>query len=824
MRFLTLAARNVLRNPRRTLLILSAVTAGVAALVFSWAMFDGQNVQMIRNMTDNFSSHAQGQKHGYLDNPSFDLTFMPQEAEAIANHPEVVAVSRRVSGGGLLSAGAATRGVSVVGVDPAAELKVTTLHQRMVQGKYFTPGQRGGLVLGMSLAKGLGVGIGDQVAVIVEGMQASIGAQRFQVLGIYDSGDSMIDSQQAFIALDDAFDLFATGGRVTALALKLRTLDDAATLQASLAGDLTVQGWRALLPEIVRMVGFHNLITHVIMTILFFIVALGIAGTLQMAVAERIREFGMQLAIGTSPWQVCRTILYEGFWITGSGFAVGYAISAAVVVWLGMAHIDFAPHIEGAVKAMPGAPGRATAYLEPARIVTLALGMLIVAFCAAIVPAVRAARLAPIAALRGSWGGREGAGRWRGSALLSRWPTWALAMRNMLRAPLRSALGLTALAFGLGAFIFIAAFAEGFLAQMVENTTGLVTGDVQIQHADFRFDMRPDLSFAATPAWLAQVRALPEVAAASLRVQTAASVGSSRKAEPVTLLGIDPQQEQQVTSLQGAVRSGRFLQNDRDILIGKKLAKKLDARIGEKIVVVAQDKAGNLGSNAYVVAGILDTGTHGPDSGMAYISLSSAQQLLGMKDSVSSVVIRLRDRKQMAPALARLTAGLPAGSNLAAITWDQLVPEIAQASSMVRHSLGMILAVVFLMVVIVVLNTLLMSVFSRAKEFGTLLAIGADTRMIVRMVMAEAGVLGVAGVAVGIAAGGALAWHYAVAGLVLTAHGPAELGVGNVVYPVLSAGLLGLPALLLFVLVLIASIYPARKIARLNPVEAIRRD
>ncbi|HJV63282.1 MAG TPA: ABC transporter permease [Albitalea sp.] len=827
MQFLKLAARNVARHRRRSLLALAVVALGVAALVFAWAVLDGQNAQMVRNMTETFTGHAQLQRTGFIDGPSFDLAFASQQAAVLAHDPEVAAAAPRVSGTALLSAGANTRGVLLVGVDAVAEPRVTLLHRQVVEGRYFAAGQRGGMLLGRALARGLGVRLGDEVAVLAEGMHASIGAQRLRVQGIFDTGNSVVDGMQAFIALPDAFELFGTDGRITALAIRLKSLPDSRHavehLQARLPQGFSVQGWRSLLPSVRQAVEFHEGMAHLVMTILLAIVTIGVAGVLQMSVAERLREFGTQMALGTSPWQLVRTIVYEGLLLAGAGFAIGYGIAAAAVMKLARDGIALKQHA-AALQAMQGIGERIHPYLDPSRIGVLAAAMSVVALLATIVPAARAACLTPLAALRGAWGAgrvrRSGPGLRQGEG---RWPTMALALRNLLRAPWRSSLGAAALAFGLGAFIFVAAVAQGFLAQMVDNTTGYVTGDVQIQHPQFRFDMRPAWTFRANPEWLARVRALPQVQAASLRLQGNASVSTPHAAEAVTLVGIDAAQELLVSRLHLALREGRSLGGPREVLIGRKLAQRLDARVGEKIVAMVQDAGGNLASDAFIVAGILDTGAHGPDSAIAYVPLATAQRLFAAEGKVSGVTLRLHDRDQMEAALAQLRGVLPADGSLQALSWQTLVPEVAQTAGLLHHGVLLVLAIIFAMVAMIVMNTLLMSVLERGREFGTLMAIGADLRAILGLVGSEAGVLGTAGVAAGGVAGALLAWHYAGAGLALKAHGADALGVSDVVHPVLSAPLLAGAGALLWALVLVVSLVPARKIARLDPIAALRR-
>ncbi|SFU36640.1 ABC transporter permease [Pseudoduganella namucuonensis] len=829
MMWLKLSARSVLRQRRRSLLACSGIALGLVALLGAWSMFDGVNAQLIRNMTANYSGHLQIQRQGFLDKHSIDFAFRAEDVEPALRQPEIVARSSRLSGTGLLASGNNARGVLVAGVEPEREAEVTLLSRKLVEGGYLKTGGDSGMVVGASLARALSVAVGAEVAIVSQGMHGAIGAQRFRIVGIYDSGNAMVDSSQVFVTLPAAQELFSAPGRVTAVAMKLASLQDTERVRAkagaALSGsDYRAWGWRQLLPSVAQSVDLHESVVRVVMLVLFGIVAVGMTSTLQMAVAERVREFGVMRAIGTEPGQLFRAIVYEGLLMASAAFAVGSTAMLALVAWLSRTGVDFSAHSQG-MQMMQGASTIIVPELHGARVLEAGMGLLAVTLLATVMPAMRAARIAPISALRGQW--RDaGASRSQPTARrISRLPmNLRLALRNLNRSRVRTALGLAALSFGLGAFIFVGAFAEGFLSQMVRNATGLLTGEAQIQHKSFRFDARPELAFQAAPQWLERLRELPQVRALSPRVQTQATLGSARKAEPITLAGVDPAQERGVTFLDQAIRQGSALRSGQDVLIGRKLAERLDVRVGEKVVVTAQDAKGQLASEAFVVAGIFDTGSRGPDASMAFVGLSSAQKMLALDERITNLLLRLHPSADVPAFVRSLDGMLPADGALQALTWQQLLPEVAQFSNLVRHGLLLVLAIVFGMVSVIVMNTLLMSVFERRTEFGTLLAIGADAKSVLRLVITEASLLAAIGAATGIVLGGAIAWRLSVTGVTLAARGSDSLpGVTDIVHPVLSAGLLFGPAGLLCLLVLAASVYPAMRTVKLNPVDALRR-
>src|SRR4051794_14238362 len=164
MVFVKLAWRNILRNRRRTALTVTAIAFGVAALVFTWALFDGANSQSINSMTGTFTGHVQIHHRGYTDDPSLERTFTDAQVGIgkLESIPGVVSASPRIETSVLISTDENSRGVLLVGVDPVQEPKVTALQNKIASGSYLDPGRSGEILLGSSLAKTLKVGLGGE--------------------------------------------------------------------------------------------------------------------------------------------------------------------------------------------------------------------------------------------------------------------------------------------------------------------------------------------------------------------------------------------------------------------------------------------------------------------------------------------------------------------------------------------------------------------------------------------------------------------------------------------------------------------------------------
>ncbi|HEX5686533.1 MAG TPA: ABC transporter permease [Ideonella sp.] len=826
MLWLKLAWRNTWRHPRRSGLTVAVIAFGVTALVLAWSLFDGSNNQSISTMTGTFTGHVQIHRAGYTDDPSLDLSFAAAEVDSVAlsRVPGVLAAAPRLQAPVMVSTEALSRGVLLVGVDPAQERRVTSLHEKVSTGRWLDD-KGGGIVVGSSLAKALNVSVGSEIAVLTQGLQGSIGANRFTVAGVYDTGNEMIDGLQAFISLGDARALLSAGDELSTMVVKLDHYDrsDPAVRELArwLGPKLEVKGWRDLLPDVAQKVAFHEWVATIVMFVLFGIVMVGVTNSVLMAALERMREFGTAMALGTRPAYLFLLIVLEAALLGVLGFVIGIAIGGGLVAHLSSQGIDLASH-SNALQQMPGLSTTLHPHLSAYRALMIGAGVALVTVGAAVYPAWKIARLSPLAAMRGLAGasGRSRAGRERAAGALLP----MLALRNIGRHPVRSALTGFGIAFALAAFVFLGGFVTGYYRQIVENSTGFITGDGQVQHRDYKARLDASLSLDDGPALLARIRDLASVRAASPRVQSPGLVASPKGSEPVQLIGVAPDTERDVTFLYKSIHAGRYLDSARDgeVVLGRKLADRLRVAVGDKVVVMAQDVKGELSSEAFVVVGLFDTGSHSFDETMAQVSLPALQRVLGLADRYSSITFRARDTDEPEAALQAVRA-LVEQPNATVYSWRDLLPEVVQMNGMFKGSLLLVMLIVFSTISIVIANTVLMSVLERTREFGTLLALGTPGPFIVRLVLLEALMLGGIGALIGTGFGSLMVWVHSITGMSMKAHSMTAIpGTTDVVYPQLSFAVTVPPGVLIPVLMLLVAAYPAWRASRLEPVQAMR--
>lgn len=822
-----LAWRNVLRNRRRSAITVATIALGLAALAFLWAFVEGMNQQMIENSTRYLAGDAQVHLKGYHADPSLDFTMDDPEAVLgkVRSHPGVAAASVRLEGTALAGHGDKSRGIVLTGLDLAAEEQVTRLFNAVASGSRLARGEPGVLV-GHALAEALRIGAGDELLLVGQAYDGSVASARVPVRGIFRTNIDELDGFVAVMAIAAVRDFYSAPQGATAIAMRLhergRVNEVASSLGTALGSRFEVVPWPRLLPMVAVSARYHEVMAYVVLAAFFGIVAAAVVNPVLMGVLERTREFGIMLAVGMSGPRLLALVLAEAAVLGVAGIVAGNLLGLSVTGFFGRVGIDLGA-FGNAVRAMPGLEDVVYPVVRPARFAMVSLVVFATAALTALYPAAKAASLDPVAAIRGR-GGRDASSH--GGRSARRWPVFVLiAARNLLRNRRRTAITVGGTAFGVAAYVFLFSYFDGFGEQIIGNSTRYLTGHAQVEREGFRRELAAELALGDPALVLRTLLAQPEVEAASPRIQVQALASSATRSEGVMLLGIDPVGERRITFVHQAVVEGRPLSpgEDQAVFIGRELARKLGVRLGEKVVVMAQGGAGELGTAAFRVVGIYATESAAFDGRMAFVTLRAGQGLLGLGDAVSTVNVRLRDRALLPALLPGVQRALPAG--IVAAGWPELLPQVDEMVRMTRVISNIILVIAFLVIAMAVLNTVFMAVAERTREFGVMLALGTTPAAIQRMVVYETGVLMGLACILGYGFGAALALYFGRTGLDFSAffQGYAAIpGLTGIVHPVLIPERTLLPGLVLFAAGVLVSLYPAASAGRLDPVRAIR--
>ncbi|MDO8777238.1 MAG: ABC transporter permease [Burkholderiaceae bacterium] len=825
-----LAWRNVARNRRRSAITILSIAVGLAALTFVWAFIDGMNRQMIQNSTRFLAGDVQVHLKGYHDDPTLDLTMAEAQPvlAAVRNDPNVEAATVRLEGKALASRGDKSRGITLVGVDPGNEVRVSVLFNAVFSGKALNDNAPG-VLIGEQLAQALGLAVGDDLLLVGQAYDGSLASGRFPVRGVFRTRIDELDARVAVLPLAVVRDFFAAPSGASAIAMRLRDRDPLDATQARLTQRLgpgyEVLSWPRLLPLVAVSTRFHEVMAWVVLAVFFGIVAAAVANPVLMAVLERTREFGIMLALGISRVQLLGLVLLEAMMLGGLGLLVGNLLGLTVTAFFARSGIDLGA-FGAALRTMPGLEDVIFPVIRLERSAMVSLVVFATACLTALYPAAKAALLEPVAAIRGLAGPRQASGHGT-PASSSRWPVFmAIAGRNILRNPRRTAITAGGTAFGIVAFVFLFSYFDGFGEDLIENSTRYVTGHVQLERAGFRQDYAPELAFEGAEALLQQLRSVPEVEAAAPRVQVQALASSAAKSEGIMLIGIVPEAERDVTFIHRTIVEGKPLAvgADRDILIGRKLAERLGVRLGEKVIVMAQAANGELGTAAYRIGGIFATESGSFDGAMAFVTLRAAQSQLALGSRVSTINLRLRDRAALAGSISDLRQRV-AAAGLSFQPWQELLPQLEEMVRMIRIISHILLAIAFVVIAMAIMNTVFMAVTERTREFGVMMALGTPPAAIQRMVVYETLVLMLLASFIGYGISALLVAYFGRQGIDLSGffRGYSAIpGLTGVVHPKLIVGHIGVPGLVMFAASVLVSLYPAARAARLDPVQAIR--
>jgi putative ABC transport system permease protein len=400
-----------------------------------------------------------------------------------------------------------------------------------------------------------------------------------------------------------------------------------------------------------------------------------------------------------------------------------------------------------------------------------------------------------------------------------------LAWRNIWRNPRRTAVILTAVVIGAWSMIFLAALMRGIVDGMVRNGIATLTGHLQIHQRDYPDDPVVDHRIE-DPQSLVKVLAshLPAGSCWSARVRVNAVAGNARHSAGVALVGIDPGQEAKVSFIGTSVTQGAYLKPDdpSGILIGRSLANRFQTRLGRKIIMTSQDTRGDIASRAFRITGIFQAEMESTEKSFVFVNLGAAQRMLKMGSAVSEVAVQL-PRSGIAQATAAKLRPILDPGKLKVSTWQQALPLLTAMLKLYDNFILIWFVVVFVAMGFGIVNTTLMAVFERMREFGVLKALGMRPGRIVATIETESFFILVFGLLIGNVLGLLSCWALSFNGIDLSAlaQGVEYAGMARVIYPALRIQDVVNANLVVLGLGLLVSLYPALKAARFKPVEAL---
>lgn len=400
-----------------------------------------------------------------------------------------------------------------------------------------------------------------------------------------------------------------------------------------------------------------------------------------------------------------------------------------------------------------------------------------------------------------------------------------LAWRNIWRNRRRTAVIMTAVIIGVWSMIFLGGLMRGIANQLVENGIATLTGHIQVHRQGYRDDPVIENSMGEPfEVERALKKVLPSGSRWAKRIRVSAVASNARHASGVILVGIEPANEAKVSFIGKAIFEGRYLEpeDDHGIVVGKALAKRFETGLGRKLVLMSQDTGKEISSRAFRIVGIFRADMEATEKGFVFVTLPAAEQMLKLENGISEVSVLLPDHEGSELAASALREEL--SRDVYEIhTWRELLSLTVAILKMYDWSIFLWFIVVFIAMAFGIVNTTLMAVFERIREFGLQKALGMKSQWIIGEVLMECSLLLIMGMVAGNVLGYLSVWALSRSGLDLSSlsAGIEFVGLPRVIYPAIIAKDVITANLVVLILGLVVSLYPAFKAARFSPVEAM---
>lgn len=392
---------------------------------------------------------------------------------------------------------------------------------------------------------------------------------------------------------------------------------------------------------------------------------------------------------------------------------------------------------------------------------------------------------------------------------------------------MRSIIMIVAIALGLFAGVFTMAFMQGVVDARIESATKSELAHLQIHAPHFLDNNETSIYIQNTSELVGEIEKTEGVVAVSQRLVTEPFIMAAHGTGGGKLIGVWPEKEKNVTDISEHVIEGTYLEKTGrmpPVLIGEKLAKKLQLKIGSKINVQMVDLNCDLSSKGFRVGGIYKTNNTTFDETQLFVHYEDLQSQLGTENNTAheiAIIVKNGDEAaHVKPAIQKIAA------NLNVQTWKELSPEMSLLTDSMDQYMYIFILIILLALCFGIINTMLMSVLDRVKEIGMLMAIGMNKRKIFIMIILESVMLTFTGGVLGIIIGSGVTKIFETKPIDVSmfADGLEKYGLATQIYTSLQMETIVTITILVIVTGILSAIYPARKALKLNPAEATRTD
>jgi putative ABC transport system permease protein len=396
-----LAWKNIFRSKRRSLIMIAAIMIGLWGGLFAAGIFTGMYDSIVSTAINRDLAHLQLHVPGFREERLLAMSLPHADSiEVFARAiPGVTGVSPRTLVDGMASSTVTATGVRIEGLDPAKERQATAIADRIKQGSFFEGTERLPIVVGKKLSEKLGLRLKGKLVLSFQRADGTIMYGAFRVAGIFDTESTPFDGSTVLVRGTDLAGLLGASP-VHEIAVRLGTNDSLASVQNRLASafpSAKVESWKDLAPELKLSAESADITAAVFLGIILLALLFGVTNTMLMSVLDRVREFGMLMAVGMKRRRLFTMIMLETLFLSLTGSVAGTVLGALTLAWAGSSGIDLAWFSQGLT--MYGMSSMLYPAVHGVLYPTLGAMVVVASFLAALYPAIKAVRLVPSAAL-----------------------------------------------------------------------------------------------------------------------------------------------------------------------------------------------------------------------------------------------------------------------------------------------------------------------------------------------------------------------------------------------------------------------------------------
>lgn len=398
----TLAWRNLWRNHRRTIIMLTAITIGVWAMIFMTALLRGMVDDMVNTGIRNLPGEAQIHHTGYRDDPGINNSMRPPDERLLnlLNSADIKYWSRRVNVPAVISSERESRGITLIGIDPDTEQKIGFNNDSIIDGRFLDSADDGGIILGAKLIDELETRVGKRIVIMSQDPDNNIADRGFRIVGSYKAKLASLEKVYVYAGIETVQQFLHMDDNISEIAISNDNYRDLTNWLPSIkevaGNDREALAWYDIDTYLGSMMTMMDGFVLVWMVVVFLALSFGLINTLVMAVFERVREIGLMLALGMRPGLILSQILVESLFLLCIGLLLGNIAAYVTIVPLQYG-INISAVAEGMEMMGTGSvlyPVLKTDDVILANVVVILLGLL-----TSILPAWRASRYDPIEAI-----------------------------------------------------------------------------------------------------------------------------------------------------------------------------------------------------------------------------------------------------------------------------------------------------------------------------------------------------------------------------------------------------------------------------------------